>query len=178
MSKGLEALDRIAYTNGYDSDIALIENELKRLEELNIILDSNNINSLQELELKLSVMRSLQGLMTVKQSHPAIIVSKKENADGSIEVEYTSNWSPELSKQLTEQQNKEFKKFLLQYCGYDKLTEILKIIKEKRVNLRRFDYVQRYPTDEQLGQYNDISYVRKKDFLIQQEYDLLKEVLL
>ena len=38
MTKGLEALDRIAYTNGYDNDIATIEKELKALE---IIIKKN-----------------------------------------------------------------------------------------------------------------------------------------
>ena len=33
MSKGLEALNRIAYTNGYDEDIATIETELKEKEQ-------------------------------------------------------------------------------------------------------------------------------------------------
>ena len=34
MSKALEALNRIAYTNGYDSDIMLIESELNDFEWL------------------------------------------------------------------------------------------------------------------------------------------------
>ena len=190
MNKGLEALnDMLEYLLTYDefnekrhtNNAKIIETELKRLEVLNEILDSNNINSLQELKLKLSVMRSLQGLMTVKQPHPAV-VSKRENADGSVEVGYTSNWSIELSKQLIKQQDEEFKKFLLQYCGYDKLTKILRIIKEKEVDTARLRYVLEHETPicfkSKLDWYNFPFDCCRPTTLTQTEFDLLKEVLL
>ena len=52
------------------------------------------------------------------------------------------------------------------------------IIKNKSVNLYHFEYVQRFPIDEQLERYNDILYVRERDFLTQQEYDLVKKAIL
>ena len=139
---------------------------IDKLGQLEDIEEKYNITSLNQLEMMLSVMRSLQGLMAVKQSSPAV-VSRRENTDGSVEVGYTSDWSIELSKQLTKQQDEEFKKFLLQYCGYDKLNEILRIIKEKWVDIVWFS------KPKTLEEYNKNHLYE----LTQAEFDLLKEWL-
>lgn len=50
------------------------------------------------------------------------------------------------------------------------------IIKEKQVNVYRFYFVQAYKNP--FERYNDTLFVTEKNFLTQEEYDLLKETLL
>lgn len=71
---------------------------------------------------------------------------------------------------------KNYKEVKITNLEDEKKLKALEIIKQKEVNVYRFHLVQSYKNP--LERYNDTFHIVEKNFLSQEEYDLLKEVLL
>lgn len=158
--------------------------ELTALKELKEILKTVDLVELDELDIIESALKKIEEqdniINIIKGTIEFGIQEPKMEVKENGEISLLSRVEMNIRKQLKEKERELFREWVLKEC-FPKEIKALEIIKKKNVDVDFFKYCcQEFNDEIGIEQYNTghIEYGNDGKSLTQEEYNLLKEVLL
>jgi len=162
MNKGLEAFNELKEGHWFDFANTYFSLNPKLKMDLDIIK-----NELKEKEQQDEIIKTIKEIISFKVSEPEF----KRDEDGSIQNIIGCVYF-ELKREIENKERELFRNWVLETC-FSKEFKALEIIKKKRVNVYELVQSRNYVEYNNIFDENEI-----ECFLTQEDYNLLKEVLL